>query len=395
MKVQSNRIFYLGNSYLIWYLTFLSSFAPLSTDMYLPALPVMAQMLNTSDELVSYSMTSFFFIYAFSTLFWGPLSDRYGRKPVLIIGSIIYFFSCAVIAVTSSIWVLLTMRGVQAIGCAAASSTSLAIVKDILRGSLMEKLVSFMQAAHILAPMCAPVIGGAMLYFMSWRGIFWAQALCGVISFAGALALRETARTRGQVSLLATFARIRQVLANIHFVKPLVIFSMLCMPFMSYLAVSAFVFQNYFSLSAQAFSLFFALNAAFSLLGPILHLYWLSRLPRGKVIAVEILMISLSGVLMWIFGALSPWVFALLMAPITFFGSALRPPSTVIMMEANKGDNGVVASLIQCGALLFASVAMFLAPLPFWPTPITAIAAITAVVAALCFICWLKIKHLY
>ena len=78
---------------------------------------------------------------------------------------------------------------------------SLAIVKDILRGSFMEKIVSFMQAAHILAPMCAPVIGGGLLYFMSWRGVFWALALCGVLALAGALGLRETARTTGSASL--------------------------------------------------------------------------------------------------------------------------------------------------------------------------------------------------
>lgn len=392
MAVQSNRIFLPGNRYLIWYLTFLSAFAPLSTDMYLPALPIMAQMLHTTDELVTYSMTSFFFIYALSTLFWGPLSDRYGRKPILFWGSGIYFCACAVIALTNSIWVLLVMRGFQAIGCASASAVSLAIIKDILRGAFMEKIVSLMQAAHILAPMCAPVIGGAMLYFMSWRGIFWGQALCGALAFAGALCLKETARTTGAISLSQAFRRMTKVLGNVNFIKPLLLFSLLCMPFMAYLAVSAFAFQNYFGLSAQAFSLFFALNASFSLLAPLAHMFWFYRWPRGAVIAWEILLMFISGCLLLLAGCESPWIFALLMAVITFCGSAMRPPSTVIMMEANRGDNGIVAALIQCAALLFASFAMFVAPLSFWPNPVIAIGAIAVIIPGICVVGWLKIR---
>ncbi|MBD5641583.1 MAG: multidrug effflux MFS transporter, partial [Desulfovibrio sp.] len=380
----SRRIFRPGNRYLIAYLTFLSAFAPLSTDMYLPALPTMAEALSTTDDLVSDSMSAFFLVYALSTLFWGPLSDRYGRRPVLIAGSAIYIVTSALAAITSSIWVLLAMRGLQAAGCAAASAMSLAIVKDILRGSFMEKIVSFMQAAHILAPMCAPVIGGGLLYFMSWRGVFWALALCGVLALAGALGLRETARTTGSASLGAAFQALWRVLRNCEFLKPFLIFSALTMPFMSFLAVSTFVYQDLFGLSPQAFSLFFAMNAAFSLGAPLAHLYWFSKLNRRAVLAAEILVMALAGALMLGFGARGPWTFALLMAPITFCGSALRPPSTVVMLEANRGDNGAVSALIQCGALLFASASMFAAPLPFWPTPVTAIGAISATVSSLC-----------
>lgn len=395
MKQRSNRIFYIGNRYLIAYLTFLSAFAPLSTDMYLPALPVMASALHTSDELVSYSMTLFFFAYAFAALIWGPLSDRYGRKPVLIAGSIIYIISCAWIALTDSIIALLAMRVAQAIGCAAVSAISLAVVKDVLRGQLMERLISFMQAAHVLAPILAPLIGGAMLYFVGWRDIFWAQVLFGVISIAGAFCLRETGRLKQGLSLLAAFLRMGAVLANRKFLAPLLLFSGLVMPFMSFLAVSTFVYQVQFGLSAQAFSLFFAFNASFSLLGPLAHLFIAKHMGKTREITWQILIIFACGVLLIPFGGLNPWLFALLMAPITFCGSAMRPPSTVILMEANRGDNGAVASLIQGFTLLFASLAMFLAPLPFWKQPVTAIAWIAAIVSGLALLAWLGIGRSY
>lgn len=393
MKQYSNRIFFPGNRYLIAYLTFLSAFAPLSTDMYLPALPVMTSALDTSDEMVSYSMTLFFLAYAFFALIWGPLSDRYGRKPVLLTGSAIYIISCSWIALTDSIILLLLMRIVQAIGCAAVSAISLAVVKDVLRGQLMERLISFMQAAHVLAPIFAPLIGGALLYFVSWRDIFWAQVLCGLLSLGGALCLRETGRIKRGISLLTAFARMGIVLANRKFLAPLLLFSALVMPFMSFLAVSSFVYQVQFGLSAQAFSLFFAFNAAFSLLGPLAHLHISRHMSKTREITWQILIIFASGALLIPLGGLNPWLFALLMAPITFCGSAMRPPSTVILMEANRGDNGAVASLIQGSTLLFASLAMFIAPLPFWKQPVTAIAWIAALTSGLGLLAWLKIRQ--
>lgn len=393
MKKHSNRIFFLGNRYLIAYLTFLSAFAPLSTDMYLPALPVMASALETTDDMVSYSMTLFFLAYAFSALIWGPLSDRYGRKPVLMIGSTIYIISCAWIAITNSILVLLVMRIVQAIGCAAVSAVSLAVVKDVLRGQLMERVLSFMQAAHVLAPIFAPLIGGAMLYFVSWREVFWAQVLCGMVSLAGAFCLRETGRIKHGISLLTAFARMGAVLANRKFLAPLLLFSGMVMPFMAYLAVSTFVYQIQFGLSAQAFSLFFAFNASFSLLGPLAHLFIARHMAKTREITWLMLIILACAALLIPFGGLNPWLFASLMAPITFCASAMRPPSTVILMEANRGDNGAVASLIQGSALLFASLAMFIAPLPFWRQPVTAIAWIAALVSGLGLLAWLRISR--
>lgn len=389
----SNRIFLPGNRFLIAYLVFLSSFPPLTTDMYLPALPALGRQLNASEELASLSLTVFFFAYAISTLFWGPLSDRYGRRPILLAGSILYTISSVGIGLCESIWPLLWLRIVQALGCGAATSISLAIVKDVLRGPRMERIVSFMQAAHVLAPLSAPVIGGGILYFVSWRGIFWTLTGCGLIALAGMLCLSETGKKNRNQSLTATFSRLGSVIAQKKFRSPFLLFSAMTMPFMSYLAVSAFVFQNWFGLSPQWFSVFFAINASFSLLAPLAHIYIFSRLNRSTVISVQLFIVTLSGILLVLFGRDNPWVFAALMAPITFCGSALRPPGTYIMLKAVRGDNGVVASLIQFGAMLFASVAMVLAPMAFWPGPVTAIGAIAMTVSGICFFYWQKIKN--
>ncbi len=147
MAVQSNRIFLPGNRFVVAYLAFISAFAPLATDMYLPALPAISQSLNVDNALASYTLSSFLFVFAFSMLVWGPLSDKYGRKPVLVCGSIVFILSSMAIAMSQSFWPLFFWRLAQAAGSGSASAMSLAIVRDILRGRLMEKVISSMQAA--------------------------------------------------------------------------------------------------------------------------------------------------------------------------------------------------------------------------------------------------------
>ena len=387
------RLFAPGNRFLILYLSFLSAFAPISTDMYLPALPSIAQTFATTNELASATISTFILLFAVSMLFWGPVSDRYGRKPVLVAGSVLYIVSSVALCLTHSIGSFLFWRGVQAVGSGAASAMSLAVVKDVLRGGSMEKVVTVMQATVIIAPLTAPVLGGWLLLAVDWRGIFLCLAVCGALSLAGALCLQETNPRRAALSLAATFRRMGVALTNKEFLFPLLIFSAMSMPFMSYLAVSAFIFQDTFHVSAQEYSLFFALNAFCSLLGPFLHMGVLRHWNRAGVLAGHLLVMCLAGVALIIWGGRGPWIFALLFAPLSLCGSAMRPPSTVLMMESIHGDNGIVASLINCAGLLFGALSMVLASLSVWPGAIIAVGCISAVVSGLCLAAWLLVTQ--
>lgn len=391
--MQSKRIFALGNRWLLIFLAFLSAFAPLSTDMFLPALPAMTELWQSDSAFMGITISGFLFVFGFSMLFWGPISDKYGRKPVLISGSLIFMLSSLCIAIADSVAALLFWRLVEGAGAGAVSSVSLAIVKDILRGSLLEKVVTLMQAATILAPMIAPVFGGILLLVVSWRGVFWCLAICGAISLGGSFALRETGNSKKDLSLLKTFARMGTVLQNESFRKSLLLFSAMAMPFMSYLAVSAYIFQNEFKVSAQAYSLFFAFNALVSLAGPFAHLHFFSHFNRNKIILCQLLCMSTAGLVLCLFGSAGAWYFALLFVPVTFCGSAMRAPSTVLIMNCIHGDNGIVTALINFGGLLFGAFSMFLAGLPFWPTPSLAVGVIAFVVSALCSGFWIKIKN--
>ena len=389
----SRRVFAWGNRRLIAYLAFLSAFAPLSTDMYLPALPHMAEALDTSYSLAGLTVSSFMLLFALSMLVWGPLSDKYGRRPVLLTGSALYVLSSVCIALAASIGPLLFWRGLQAVGSGAVSAMSLAVDKDILRGKAMEKVVTWIQTVTILAPMLAPVAGGGLLLFTDWRGIFWCLAACGLLALAGGLALRETRAVATQGSVFRALGRIFVVLRTPGFGAPLLLFSAMSMPFMAYLAVSSYVFQSRFGLSAQEYSWFFAFNAGMSLLGPLLHMRLFRHWRRDAVIAAHLLLVCLAGGLLLLFGDSGPWRFALLYVPISFCGSAIRPPSTVLLMNCVRGDNGAVTSLINSGALLCGSFSMLLCSLPFWDGAVTAAGAISCLTAGTALLGWLRLTR--
>lgn len=389
----SNRIFLPGNRFLVAFLAFLGAFPPLTTDMYLPALPVMAETMHTSNELISFTLSGHMFTFALVMLLWGPLSDRYGRLPILRYGVVIYIVSSIALALSGSITTLIIWRIIQAVGSGAATTISLAVVKDVVRGPRMEKIVALMQAAIILAPIVAPAIGGGLMLFLSWRGIFWCLTLCGLLALGGSFLLRETARKPQQGSDGISLASIGKVLKQKKFVFTLILFSFMAMPFMSYLGASSFIFQDYFKVSPQEFSLFFSFNACVSLLGPLCHMAVFRHWRRNMVLGVELLVMALAGATLLVAGYWGPWTFALIFSVQTFAGSCMRAPSTVLMMESAHGHNGLVASLINCLGTLCGAFAMSLATFSFWPNPIMAVAVIAVAVSGCGFLAWLFVSR--
>ncbi|MDR0881504.1 MAG: multidrug effflux MFS transporter [Candidatus Adiutrix sp.] len=384
----NNAAFALGNGGLIVFLSFLSAFVPISTDLYLPALPSMAKYFGVDPELANLTLSLFIMIFALSMLFWGPFSDKYGRKPILFLGLIIYILSSLGLALCTSIHQLIVGRCFQALGSGAVSSVSMAIVKDTFKDRTMETVLTAIQTMTMLAPMLAPVLGGALLTFTSWRGIFWVLTGCGGLALLGWFALRETLTNPTRGSALASLGRIAYVLRQKDFRALLLVFSVGSMSFMAYLATSSYIYENIFHTTPQQYSYFFAANAAVSILGPLFYLRFLRDLPRHWVIAGGFILTSLAGALLIMFGESGPYTFAMLFVPISVCGSGLRPPTTVLLMTRLDSDNGTVSALIVSVALFFGSLSMLLCSLP-WSSFVLAAGAISVGVGVFCAGGWL------
>ncbi|MBR6000707.1 MAG: MFS transporter [Oxalobacter sp.] len=380
-------VFPFGRKALIVYLAFLSAFVPLTTDLYLPALPSMVEVFDTTPQIANFTLSFFMLFFAVSMLLWGPFTDRYGRKPILYTGLAIYIIGSFICIFAFSIWVLIFGSILQAIGSGAIQSVSMAIVKDCFEGEQMERVLVWIQTLVIVAPMLAPIIGAQLLYFTAWQGLFVFLCGCAVIATLAALMLKETLTNPTEGSAFKSLGRVGYVLSHKGYRTLLLIFSMMCMPVMSFLSTSSFVYINLFGLTEQQYSYFFAFNGCFAMLAPIAYMHILRKLPRQLFITTCFISVAVAGVAVLFFGSTSPFAFALLYVPVTFFGSAVRPAGTMLVMTQLDTDNGTVGSLFGCVALLFGSISMLLCSLD-WPVLTWAVGIISLFTGLACLILW-------
>lgn len=350
----------LGRKGLIVLLALLSAFVPLSMDLYLPALPDMATFFGVTVSLVNLTLIMFFVFFAIGILLWGPLSDRYGRRPILIVGLTIYVIASVLCAVSSDVYQLIACRILQAIGGSAATAVATAIVKDVYRSSDREKVLAVVQSMVMISPALAPVIGAFLLSITSWRGIFWALALIGLAALSGSVAYEETCVRRSNVNLPQSIGRLAVVLKNPAFFALLVLFTLTSMATMAYVASSSYVYQDVFGTSEQVYSYYFALNGIGLLLGPMLYVKLAERFDRDAIIKVCFATIAASGLLVFFLGSLHPLAFALCILPSTVASVCSRPPGTNLMLEQQNEDTGSASSLMGCVQTIMGTIGMLL-----------------------------------
>lgn len=171
----------------------LTAIGPLAIDMYLPAFPMMAQELHTSEANVERTLASYLLGMAIAPLFYGPLSDRFGRKIPLIFGLVLFSLASIMVAFSQDIEHLSLWRIAQAFGGAAGSVMPRAVIRDQLDTHDAAKALSMIMLIMGATPILAPIVGGQMLLFTSWRSLFYVMTFCGVaLLFAVIVSMKET-----------------------------------------------------------------------------------------------------------------------------------------------------------------------------------------------------------
>ncbi len=384
---------YLTLSAMIVYLTYIGMVAPLSTDLYLPALPEMGKYFATSEFLVGLTLTIFFFVFAVSMILFGPLSDKFGRRPILIFGAAAYTAASFACAISADIYSLLIGRFFQAVGAGAMITVSTAIIKDCFRGQIMTKILAITQALGVIAPMAAPLIGGLLLTFTDWRGSFYLLTILGAINLFVAFLFCETLpeqkRYRGDIlqslTLLVDAARKK------YFMAVMIMFALMSSPFMAYLSSSSFIYVEHFSLTAQEYSYFFAFNASASILGPILYLKLKDLMSNAGLVRMIYFIAIVSGILVLTVGQSRAVMFLISFLPFTAIGSMVRPFATEILLLEAKENVGTASSVINFVPTLFGSLGMMLGTLP-WGNFISGLGIIILAATALSIALWTLIK---
>ena len=354
-------------SAMIVFITFMNMFIPLSTDLYLPALPEMGKYFSANEFLVGMTLTIFFFVFAVSIVLFGPLSDKYGRKKILLAGTLIFSFSSLSCAMASNIYFLIAGRFFQALGAGAIITVATALIKDCFRGSIMAKILAITQALGVIAPMAAPLIGGFLLNFTSWRGAFFLLTFLGILNFFVACLLTETLpkEKRFKGNIFSSLMLLVKLGKQKNFMIILIMFSILAAPYMAYLSSSSFIYVGYFSLTAQTYSYFFAINSAAAVLGPILYLKLKIFMSNERLTELCFFISLLSGFLVIFPGNFSALAFLLSFLPFTIIESVARPFAMEILLNKAKDNVGTASSMINFVPTLFGSFGMALGTLPY------------------------------
>lgn len=175
------------------YLALLSTLGFLATDMYLPAFTAMQASFHTSAGVISASLTVFLGGFACAQLLWGPLSDRYGRRPILLLGLALFALGCAGMLWADATWQMLTLRFIQAVGVCAAAVSWQALVVDRYRGAQANRVFATIMPLVALSPALAPLLGAWLLSHFSWRAIFLALFLVTLPLLFATANLKKTA----------------------------------------------------------------------------------------------------------------------------------------------------------------------------------------------------------
>ncbi|WP_052285016.1 multidrug effflux MFS transporter [Kluyvera genomosp. 1] len=270
---------------LSWVLTLglLTAIGPLCTDFYLPALPEITDQLNATGTQTQFSLTAALIGLGLGQLFFGPLSDRIGRKKPLALSLLLFIFSSAMCATTQDIHMLIVWRFVQGFAGAGGSVLSRSIARDRYQGAMLTQFFALLMTVNGIAPVISPVIGGYIITAFDWRILFWAMAGIGVVLLLLSLVvLHETLPAK---SATAHEARAKTpVLKNRRFLRYCLIQAFMMAGLFSYIGSSSFVIQSEYGMSAMQFSLLFGLNG----IGLIIAALIFSRLSQR--IAAETLL---------------------------------------------------------------------------------------------------------
>ncbi len=383
---------FLGENGLIGLIAFLSAFVPLSTDLYLPALPGMAKFFGVSTDLANLTLILFFVFFAAGTLFWGPQSDRYGRRPVLLIALSIYSAASFLCAGSADIYQLILFRILQALGGSGAFAVATAIIKDVYDSRNRETILALVQSMVLISPMAAPVLGALLLSFTSWRGVFLILGGIGLLALAGSIALQETAVKCQSDTAGQAWRRLVKVAKNPGFASLLLIFSLLSLSSMAFIASSSYIFINGFGLSEQVYSYYFAFNALGMMAGPVIYLRLARRISRRSIIKTGFAAISASGILIALLGSIRPQIFALVLLPATIMSSCIRTPGANLMLEQQDEDTGSASALMSCFGILMGSVGMTIISLP-WSNTIRVLGMMNILTGLTCSVLWLLLSE--
>ena len=276
----------------------LTAFGPVATDMYIPSLPEIGRLLGASTSDVQLTLSAYLVGIAIGQIIYGPLSDRYGRKPVLLGALVLFCLASGICAIAANVDTLIAARALQALGGSGAIVLPRAIVRDLYAGERAGRELSHIGLVMSVAPMLAPVLGGILQLAFGWRANFLAILSIGTIATIIAWrSLPETLRPSSAqaTSMIHMLRGYRTLAENRAFLAHLGIVALSYAGLFAWISGSPFVLQGLYGLSAFQFAMAFAVACIGSFLGASIAASLVMRLGLDRTIGLGTLALALGG----------------------------------------------------------------------------------------------------
>ena len=380
------------------FLGLMTAIAPLSTDMYLPALPEVQADFGVSTSLVQMTLTMTTLGMALGQILAGPMSDLLGRRRPLFIGMLVFIGATLGCVLAEDIHLFLFFRFCAGFAGASGIVIARAIARDVCEGAELTRFFAVLMMVNGFAPIIAPVIGGQILLFANWRAAFVILTIIGVFLAGAALIYQETlpqeARSANMTDSLKKFPTL---LRNRYFLGHCLLQCFVFGAFFSYLSGSSFVFQNIYAVSPQGYSIIFAVIGAGLLLAGILPARLAGRVPDIVMLKYSVLVPLFGSVLLLAgFCFSAPLAVILVVLFLTIVPLSVMGTASFSLALSRQGKNaGSASALIGCFSMLLGACMMPLVGIAGDHTAIPmGIVMLTGYgLGALVFCCMIAVEH--
>lgn len=344
MKKDSSRGYFL---YLVVLLGLLNGFGPFVIDMYLPALPEMMHVFKTSAAVIQLGLTFCMAGLAVGQIVLGSISDKYGRKNVLISSLLLYIASTGGCLLSENAWIFTVFRFLQGFGATGSIVISRSVATDLYHGRKLAQIIALISAINGLAPVAAPLVGGIVSESLGWRGIFSILLALGIALVLSSLLFRESlpASKRNHGGSLTALKGFGDILRTKGFLPASLLYASSMAALFCYISATPFILQEEYGMSSVEFSLVFAFNAIAIACGSLLSVKF-STIEKSLTFGAVLALIGSTCSLIFYCFSSSFLGYLFPIAMMLFGLGFMFTSSTTLAMDSGRKFAGIASSVI-------------------------------------------------